>query len=324
MPTVLLCGEDSYRLGLRFQELIRGFEKKYDPAGLNVLKLNGEDAKEGAVREALHSAGFLGSKRMVAISGLFASGQAKDFFDILNNPKLYENSVLILKEQMPKRDLEKDSVFKKLDLKNIKVEEYDSLRGNELGAWIKNEFKKCGSAAEPQAVALLSRSVGADLWFLRREIEKLSAFARGKAVSVADVKLLLSVSDNENIFEFLDAVSVKNAKRAAETLHREIEAGGPQSVIYQLIRQFRTMLALRDCLDRNPRESDANILAKKIGAHPFVVKKILESLNNFTKEEIKSILDDLLGLDRSVKNGTRSEEVAFDLFLSRLLGIKKI
>ena len=82
------------------------------------------------------------------------------------------------------------------------------------------------------------------------------------------------------------------------------------------------MLALRDCLDRNPRENDANILAKKIGAHPFVVKKTLDSLNNFTKGEIKSVLDDLLGLDRSIKNGTRSEEVAFDLFLSGLLARK--
>lgn len=322
MPIVLLCGEDSYRLELRFQDLIRAFEKKYDPAGLNILKLSGEDASESMVREALHSAGFLGSKRMVAISDLFASGRAKDFSDILNDPKSCEDSVLVLKEQMPKRDLEKDSVFKKLDLKNIKVEEYDSLRGNDLGSWIKNEFKKCGSAAEPQAITLLSHSAGADLWLLRREIEKLSAYARGRAVGVADVKLLLSVSDSENIFEFLDAVSVKNAKKAAETLHREIEAGGPQSVIYQLIRQFRTMLALRDCLDRNPRENDANVLAKKIGAHPFVVKKTLESLNNFTKAEIKSVLNDLLGLDRSIKNGTRSEEVAFDLFLSRLLGRK--
>lgn len=322
MPIVLLCGDDSYRLGLRLQELIRAFEKKYDPAGLNILKLEGEDASESAVREALHSAGFLGSKRMVAISNLFASGQAKDFFDILNDPKSCEDSVLVLKEQMPKQELEKDSVFKKLNLEKIKVEEYGSLRGNELTLWIKNEFKKCGSSADLQAITLLSRSVGADLWLLRREIEKLSAYARGRVIGAADVKLLLSAADSENIFEFLDAISVKNSKKAAETLHREIEAGGPQSVIYQLIRQFRTMLALRDCLDRNPRENDANILAKKIGAHPFVVKKTLGSLNNFTKGEIKSVLDDLLGLDRSIKNGTRSEEVAFDLFLSKLLGRK--
>ncbi len=322
MPIILLCGEDSYRINERFLELISAFKKKYDLAGLNVLQLDGETAEAGEVKEALKSAGFLSSKRLVTISNLFISSRTKYFFDILNNPKDYLDSVLLLKESLSLQELEKDSIFKKLDRMALKIEEYALLRGYEINIWIKNELKKCGIVAAPGALAALARAIGGDLWLAKQEIMKLSAYAKGRVIIEEDVKELLSSSEDENIFEFLDAIGAKNAKKAAETLHREINAGGLQTVLFQLIRQFRIMLMVKDYKERDSG-IDANNLAKIIGAHPFVIKKILTSLNNFTREELKSILDDLFFMDKSIKTSSKNEAAIFDLFLAKILVVAR-
>ena len=319
MPTILLCGEDSFRLHERHKELILGFKRKYDPSGLNILILSGESARPGEVKEALMSAGFLGSKRLVAIAGLFSFGKAKDFYDIFTNSKLCEDSVLILSEPASRQELEKNSSFNKLDKKYLKIEEFVPLRSRDLTVWIRNEFQKTGSMPENNVVLALEKAIGKDLWMLKQEISKLAAYARGRKITVKDVEDLLNVSSDENIFEFLDAVGAKDAKRASETLHRELEAVGGQAILYQLVRQFRVFLLLEDCVAGSSGTIDADLIAKKIGAHPFVVKKSLNSLKNFTKDEIIRILGRLLFLDKAIKTGARKEFTAFDLFLAEIL-----
>lgn len=315
MPVVLLCGEDSYRLHERFGELLAGFSKKYDPTGLNVTRLSGDEAEVGEVRQALRSVGFLGSKRLVAISNLFGSGRAKDFLDTLNDPNLVDGSVLLISEESAKSELIKDPVFKMLEDQKIKIEEFSPLRGQALISWIKNEMKKIGSVAEPQAVSALASGVGSDLWFMRAEIAKLSAYARGRMITSADVKILLHAFSEDNIFELLDALGRKDFSMAAKFLHRELEAGGEQFVLTMLVRQFRTLLLIADA-QRSEQDASEVVLAKKIGVHPYVIKKSLVSLARFTKTELLFIWNDLLVLDRSIKTGARKPLVAFDLFLA--------
>lgn len=319
MPTILLCGEDSFRLHERHKELVLGFRKKYDPSGLNILMLSGENAKPGEVKEALMSAGFLGSKRLVAITGLFSEGKAKDFYDIFTNSKLGEDSVLILSEPASRQELEKNSSFSKLDKKHLKIEEFSPLRGKDLNVWIRNEFKKAGGDPENSAVAILEKAAGNDLWLLKQEISKLAAYANGRKITAGDVGAMLNVASDENIFEFLDAIGARDAKRASETLHRELQAVGGQAILYQLVRQFRIFLLLEDCTagDRGP--ANADLLAKKLGVHPFVIKKSLNCLSNFTRDEIIKILGLLLFLDKAIKTGASKEFIAFDLFLAKIL-----
>lgn len=296
-----------------------GFRRKYDPSGLNILTLAGENAKAGEVKEALASAGFLGSKRLVAITGLFSEGKAKDFYDILTDSRLGEDSVLILKEPASRQELEKNSSFGKLDHKYLKIEEFSPLRGRDLSVWIKNEFKKAGGEPENSVTAMLEKSVGNDLWLLKQEILKLSAYARGRKITVQDVGAMLNAASDENIFEFLDAIGAKDAKTASETLHRELEAVGGQAVLYQLVGQFRIFLLLSDCPAGNQGSFEADLLAKKIGIHPFVLKKSLVSVRNFAKDEIKRILKRLLALEKTIKTGAAKEAAAFDLFLAEIL-----
>ncbi len=317
MAIIMLCGEDSYRLKNRLNELVAGFGKKYDSSGLNTLRLSGARAGFGEVREALRSAGFLSSRRLVAVDGLFAARKAEEFIDFFKKPELIGENALILSEIASMQELEKDPVFKILSGSEIRIEEFSPLRPPALAAWIKNEVKKTGSAIEPGAVTALERLVGNDLWLMRQEIGKLSAFARGRTITRQDIEKMLNIVAEDNIFELMDALGARDGKRTSLTLHRELDAGGPQFLISMLVRQFRILLLLQEYKQKEPDLGEA-ALAKLIGAHPFVVKKSLQILRLFPKNELVFIWGQLLNLDRSIKKGVKKPAAAFDIFIGTL------
>lgn len=314
---LIVCGEDSYRLRERMRELIAGFRKKYDPVGLNLFRISGEIAEYGEVRQALRSAGFLGSRRMVIIDGLLYALRGAEFADLLQETAHADDDILILYEPCSRAELLKIKEIQGL-ISSSRLEEFSPLSGSKLTSWIKTEVKKLGSAIEPKALQALTAALGNDSWSIICELQKLAAYARGRTINFEDVNVLIKANAEENIFEFLDAIGAKDEKKAALTMHRELQMNEPQRLLAALVRQFRVLLLLDE-----RKKQDGQIVpetfAKEAGLHPFVIKKSLQVLNNFKSQELRQIWNELLSIDRRIKTGTKNPTVLLDLFLAKLL-----
>jgi DNA polymerase-3 subunit delta len=62
--------------------------------------------------------------------------------------------------------------------------------------------------------------------------------------------------------------------------------------------------------------SDA--LAKKLGLHPFVVKKSLPFIKRYTLTELKNIYQQLLEIDTKTKTGLGSPDLLLDILVGSL------
>lgn len=297
---ILIYGPDTFRSRAKLRELVLAFQKKYDPSGMNIARFDGKSAAVGDIMSAATASPFLAERRLVVVEGPF---DAQDLF-----ARVPETTILILWD-------EKSPVVK--SKKGIVEYKFDALKGAELTAWVKDEFKKVGVTVEPKAIDTLAAAVGSDLWRLSVEIAKLAAHAGPNgAVLARDVELLVSSNVESNIFALTDALADRDASNAFAFLARELDAGANEfQIMTMLTRQVRLLLQTHALLEEHPRAT-AETVAKTLGMRPFVARKTLGQVRRFDRPTLERAYDHLFNLDWHLKTGRATPRTALDLFVA--------
>lgn len=314
---IFLYGQDTYRSAERLNILRQAFVKKFDPKGLNVVTLYGDEIKIEDFRKAVFSQGLLSTKRFVVIKNLISEKRTGDFYEDLaesiKGKKVSKDIILVFWEGSDlagkKRGNKLYSTLNRAD----KVEEYKPLETRALSSWIIKEVKKQKGKISGQAVDYLAANVGSDLWAQKSEIDKLTAFKEGELIKLEDVEEFVSLALNDNIFHFTDALSNKNSKQAIKLLDDQLSLGTNEFyLLTMLARQFKILLQVKEGLDKG--YSSAN-LQKELKLHPFVIKKSLSQARKFEIEELKNIYRNLLDIDIKLKTSGTSPKALFDIFI---------
>ena len=104
---------------------------------------------------------------------------------------------------------------------------------------------------------LLTDLVGADLWTLDREMEKLSLYASGRTIEESDVGKLVSQVREANIFSAVDAM-IDGRPAVALRLFLQLRQDGRDvsNIIAMVERQLRLLALARDSMDRGLPQAD--------------------------------------------------------------------
>jgi len=114
-------------------------------------------------------------------------------------------------------------------------------------------LRREGLKADPEALAELVQRTGGEPGLLHQEIRKLAAYRQGsgRLVQVADVRRLVPAVREAVRWEFADAVSSGEARRALEVLQRLLsQRQEVVGLLAGLEHRFRELSLLRACLDR--------------------------------------------------------------------------
>ena len=205
-----------------------------------------------------------------------------------------------------------------------KKQEFEKLTGIKLSQWALRRIKKISESASISRPALekLLAFAGEDMHFLNNEIEKLAAYADGKMITEENVELLVRANLGSNIFNTIDAIGANNKKEALGLLHRHLEKGDdPFYLLSMFVYQFRNLLKVADF--KNQFGADEYAIAREGKMHPFVVKKSLAQIRNFSLagqalDKLKNIYQELGELDTAVKTGKVEIKLALDKFIVEL------
>ena len=208
-----------------------------------------------------------------------------------------------------------DAFFKFLK-KEAKSQEFNLLEREKLKTWIKKKFKNYQSEITPEALDKLIDFVGNDLWQISNEIKKLVSFKNGKKIEIKDIELLVKPNIETDVFETIEAISLKNKKKAISLIHQHLEKGdAPLYLLSMISFQFRNLLIIKDLIEkRKPYYS----IIKLSKLHPFVVRKSYQQANKFSLQELKKIYQKILQVDLSIKTGRVEAETALDLFITTI------
>ena len=324
---ILLYGEDAFRSNLKLQALRDKFLLS-DPSasGLSILDYGEKRKEKGEVQlmDILESANLLSPKRLVIIKRIISQGAKED----------QENILAFLKKKRKKIEEDEDLIIVFWDLiqkKNalfnfltsekseIKQQEYKKLTGAKLEQWILKRMQELfGKAAISQkALEKLIVFCGNDTQILNNEILKLANFCDQKTIQEKDVEDLVQASLNSNIFSIIDAVSEGRKKDALLLLHQHLEKGeDPFYLFSMLVYQLRNMLRIGD-LKENFGYPEREI-SRISQMHPFVVRKTLNQIRNFSFTKLTKLYQKLSQLDVMMKTGKIEAELALDKFIGEL------
>lgn len=327
---IFLHGPDTFRSRQKLKELREKFLKDVDPSGLNIENLDGSQLEIPDFERAVSTMPFLAKKRLVIIEDLLSKNKGqkiqKEVAEILEKNKLEEVIVIFWesadfsgkakKAKGKKSAAPKSTPLLARLLDEKYAQEFKLLDQGKVYQFAAEEFKKRGGKIQNPALKLLCDLVGNDLWRLAGEINKLSAFTRGKEIVLADIANLVETKLEEDVFKLTDALGQKNKGAALKLIADLLLAKSSATELLGMITwQFRNLLLVKSFMEENGGGYGSLRMSYQLGLNPYVAQKAAAQIRYYQINELKKIYQNLLQIDYKIKTSQIDPEVLFDLLV---------
>lgn len=209
----------------------------------------------------------------------------------------------------------KRSYLEKVVPKNGIVE-FSKLKSDGVRRWLNEKLKELNISLDSEAQYFLTMFWGDNLALLYRELEKVISFVgEKKEIGIEDLKKVSSPKEIA-FFTFLDALYKRDfflALSGLDTLWNE--AMPPMVILEIIIKQFRQILRVYALLREGFSEEE---IREKLDLHPFVIRKIIQNLTNFTATELFRLYFLLRQLDQDIKSTNKNPRILLEGFLINL------
>ncbi len=325
----ILSGQDDFSLVQSLEEIKRSVGDQTILA-TNTTTLDGQQVTLAQLRIVCETVPFLAERRLVIIKGLLErfeprgrpsrrkkttlANQQDDFKSLSAYiGKIPDSTILVLIES---RITNNNPLFRELADKAV-VKSFPLLRDTELRQWIQRHVVEEGGSISSQAVDLLTKLVGSNLWIMASEINKLILFTLGRRIDEEDVKTVVSHTQQTNVFAMVDAIVEFKVELAEQLLQQLLQSGAPPAyLLVMLSRQVRMIVIARELSKQGKPKIE---IQNKLGLHSeFAVRKTLEQASRYSLPRLKGMYHQLLETDLSIKTGKYNTELALSILVAEL------
>jgi DNA polymerase-3 subunit delta len=325
----ILQGDDE----LSIQEYLRTLVERIDSgafAGMNSARLDGRSAQRGELTNLINILPMGAEKRLVildhALEALKSKADQEWLTEIVKSMPGSTLFVMVIPDSQKYRGGEmvwqaagKGHWVRKALKDSGKTVEWvekplPSLR--EMPEWIVKEALKQGGNIDRNAAVEMANLLGNDLFQARQEISKALSYGGKESVITRDVvRLLCSQSREEDIFDMVDAVGQRDARKALGLLQPLTQDQPIQYIFSMLVRQIRLLIMVRELMDSGGNEKE---IITECGVAPFMAKKLMEQSRRFRMSELESIYQRLDGMDEASKTGEGTLDVEMEMLITEL------
>jgi DNA polymerase III subunit delta len=292
-----------------------------DLSDLNITTLDGRKLKLDALVGACEALPFLTERRLVVVNDLLKHQKAGKERDevraYLERVPDTCDLVFVENEDIDKRN----SLFtyiKKID----GAREFLPKEGAELQRWLQERAKILEVRLDGPAAQRLVEYVGNGSRALVNELAKLASYVgRGGRVGSAEVELLVNDGQEQNLFAFIDDLSLRRRGPALRAIRALLDEGQAATyILFMVARQVRLLLGVQELAGQRLRPDE---IGAQLGQRPFVVRKALEQVRAFTADELLALHDRLLELDHATKTGRMEAETALEVLVLEVCADRK-
>ena len=306
-PVYLLYGEEAY-LKKQYRDRIT---KAIFPDGdtVNYAYYEGKGINPGELIDLAETMPFFAKRRLIVVenSGFFknATPDLADYIKTMPDTACF----LFVENEADKRG----KMYKAVKSKGRVVE---MARQDEktLLYWVAGNVKKEGYKIKEQTARYLLSTTGTDMENLEKELEKLFCYCMGKEeIEISDIEAICTTQITNKIFDMVEAVAMKNQKKALDYYYDLLTLKEPpMRILYLLTRQFKLLLEVKDLVGKR---YDKSSIAKTVGLHPFVAGKYMQQCRTFEKKELRNILEEAVDTEEMVKTGRLNDVMSVELFI---------
>ena len=190
-------------------------------------------------------------------------------------------------------------------------------RDAKLREWVQKRVKDEGREISPQAVHLLARLVGSNLWIMASEIEKLLLYTDGRKIEEGDVQSIVGYNQQATVFNMVDAILEFKAEQAEKMLEHLFRSGvAPVYLLFMIARQVQLIVRVKE-LSRK-RSTNREMQGKLGTSSEWVLRKTLEQASRYSLSRLKNMYRRLLDTDISIKTGKMDPELALNILVVEL------
>jgi DNA polymerase-3 subunit delta len=325
----ILYGTDDYSSRKVLREIKNGLGDA-DTLSNNTTELEGAKLALNYLRAAAEAFPFFGDKRLVIVHRLLTrfepskkaasakstktkDTKAEDAQSYANLMKtLPSSTVLVLLDG----EISKTNPLLKALEGAAQLQLFTPLKGAALEKWGRERVRQMDGIISEEALNLLLKMVGSDLWVLAGEIDKLIVYAGGRQIEASDVESMVAASREASIFELVDSTILGNQARAHQVLAELMRAGeAPAYILFMLTRQLRLLVRVKDMLKDGHA---AGFIQGKLGLIDFVYNKTSEQAGRYSMERLKEFYHTLLDTDVAIKGGKYNEDLALSILVTEL------
>lgn len=277
--------------------------------------------KETKIEDVIEECSYtdlFGNKKMVILNdAIFLTGKETLESDLLNkyldNPN--ENIILVFKVDYDKLD-ERKKLVKLIKSKSI-VKEFKILDDKNIREYISNYFKELDFKIDSMSINEIANRLIGNTKVIDNELEKLYLYKLNeKNINIDDVKNVVTVYNENEVFKLVDAVVKKDKKKIFDIYKNLlINKEEPIMILTLLANQFRLMYQCKVLYEKGINYKE---IATKLKEHPYRVQVSVNNSFNISKKEIKRILVMLAKTDLDIKSGVFVKEKALESFFLEL------
>jgi DNA polymerase III subunit delta len=264
-----------------------------------------KEADAVQIKDVVETLPVFSSHRLVIVKNVqdFKDSEFQELETLIKNP--VESTVFVLfADKVDKRK----KYFKTLVDNSVSVE-FKKPYENQYPQWILHMVREINMNINNDAIHRLHRLVGNNLSELENQIHKIAEYIGGakKTIELADVNSVISVSREENIFDFTKAIGHKDRVRALEQLVNLLDQGQPEPVIVRLVSDhMRKLLTVRAGMDQG---LGGTKLANLCNVPPYFIESYCDQARIWPIKKIEEALIVLHETDKALKSSPISSHI---------------
>ena len=313
----LLWGEEAF-LRAHYKKNLISLLMPQNMADLNYYHFDGKDYSTLALDEAIESLPVMDDKKLLVFDGsmLFktdartgAKADAKEYWE--NRLKDIPDYVYVIfnETEVDKRS----SLFKQIAKNHISAE-FSYLDEAKMVKWTQSLFKKLGKNITSSDSAYLLSLCPDGMMTIKKEAEKLCAYAYEKSdVTKEDIDLLVTPKLEDKVFDMVSSMLSKNTEKALVLLSDLFALKTePTQILGAIIYNLEKITSVKTLSAEGKSKQE---IASILKLAPFMVNKFLDTAAKFNTDSLAKLISSAAKTDLQLKANSMDKNVLLELFI---------
>lgn len=280
----------------------------------NIIKYDYDNIDIDDILNEINYVDLFNEKKLLIVSNFtFKKIKDKEEKSLINYINHMNDNVIILKCIDDKLDSKKDII--KLINDKCKVIELKKMDYKTLHEYVTKIFSDNNKRITYNQIKNILSLCENDTDSVLNEVNKLLLYKLDSdVITDEDIENVISKNSEKEMFKLNDAVMSRNIPNMLESTKTLVSSGVDEVVIIDyLSKQFRTLYQIKIM----SKDTGIQTITSRLSLNPFVTKKMLDIINNFSEEELINIMYKLSDADIDIKvNGLLKNKVLENFYLS--------
>ncbi len=296
---------------------------------LNLIKIDGMKTSFDEIMNACETMPFMGEKKVVIVyrasflQDKSDSAGTKIYNDIKNYiSNLPPYTILIMyyllndKRDRPNKNRKLTTIGKYLPIVH-----FDKLKKDKYLKKVSDIFKGKGKQIGRAELVYFCDKVQNNFDIIKREADKLISYCDGRDIKKDDINLLISNSNDEDIFDLVELIAIRKIDKAIDIMKEILYKSDQHMLIISAIQKhFLRLYEIKLKIINGKKVEDFMV---EYRLPQFVCEKLVSQTNRFTEKQLSELIKLCVKTETKLKATGIDKSMEMEFLLINTLTVKK-